>query len=86
MVSERKSLTTKLLAFVKHFIDDCNDPHLSFKYLGFLIIDVLNNADDSSENDFERLLLQKVNFWIGALVTQHWQRTFSYAVEDDAVT
>ena len=44
-----------------------NDPHLPFKYLGFLII-VLN---DSSENDVESLLLQKENFWIGTLVIQH---------------
>ena len=30
---------------VKHFIDDCNDPQLPFKYLGFLIIDVPNNVE-----------------------------------------
>ena len=56
---------------VKHFIDHCNDPHLPFKCLGFLIIGVLNNKDDLSENDIESLLLQKENFWIGTLVTQH---------------
>ena len=42
---------------VKHFIDDCNDPHLPSKYLGFLSINVLNIADDLSENDIESLLL-----------------------------
>ena len=41
------------------------------KYLGFLIIDVLNNVDDLSENDIESLLLQKENFWIGTLVTEY---------------
>ena len=38
-----------------YFIDDCNDPPLPFKYLDFIIIDVLNNADDLSENDIEKL-------------------------------
>ena len=52
-------------------MDDYNDPHLPIKYLGFLIIDVLNNVDDLSESDIESLLLQKENFWIRALVTQH---------------
>ena len=47
---------------VEHFIDDCNDPHLPFKYLGLLIIDVLNNVDDLYENDIESLLLHKENF------------------------
>ena len=44
---------------VKHFIDECNDPHLPSKYVGFLIIDVLNNADDLAENDIENLVLLK---------------------------
>ena len=55
----------------KHFIDDCNNPHIPFKYFGFLISDVLNNGDDLSENDIESLLLLKENFLIGTLVTQH---------------
>ena len=55
---------------MKHFIDHCNDPHLPFKYLGFLIIDVFSNVDDLSENDIESLLLQKGNFWIENLVTK----------------
>ena len=49
-------------SIVKHFVDDCNDPHLPFKYLGFLIIDVLNNVDDLSKNDTDSRLLQKENF------------------------
>ena len=48
-----------------------NDPHLPFEYLDFLIIDVLNNADDLSENDIQSLQLQKENFWIKTLVIQH---------------
>ena len=56
---------------VKHFIDDCNDRYLRFKKLDFLIINVLNNVDDLSENDIESLLLQNKNFWIGTLATQH---------------
>ena len=39
--------------------------------LGCLNIDVLNNVDDLSENDIDSLLLQKENFWIGTLMTQH---------------
>ena len=50
---------------VKLFIDDCNDPHLPFECLGFLIIGVLNNKDDLSENDIESLLLQKKTFGLG---------------------
>ena len=65
---KNKNLTCRI---VKHFIGDCNDHGLPFKYLGFLIIDVLNNVDDSPENDIDRLLLQKENFWVGTLVTQH---------------
>ena len=56
---KNKKTTCRIL---KHFIDDCNDPHLPFKYLSFLIIDVLNNVGDLSENDIESLLLQKENF------------------------
>ena len=39
--------------------------------LGCHNIDVLNNVDDLSENDIDSLLLQKENFWIGTLMTQH---------------
>ena len=56
---KNKSPTCRI---VKHFIDDCNDPHVPFKYFGFLLIDVLNNVDDLSENDIESLLLQKQKF------------------------
>ena len=56
---------------VKHFIDECYDSTNPFKNLGFLIIDVLNNVDNLTRDDIESLLLQKENFWIGTLVTQH---------------
>ena len=65
---ENKNRTCRI---VKHIIDDCNDPHHPFKYLGFLIIDVLNNVDDLSENDIESFLLHIEKFWIRTLVTQH---------------
>ena len=46
-------------SIVQPFIDDCNDPHLPFKSLGFLVIGVLNNLGDLSKNDIDSLLLQK---------------------------
>ena len=64
---ENKNHTCRI---VNHIIDYCNDPHHPFKYLGFLIIDVLNNVD-LSENDIESFLRHIENFWIRTLVTQH---------------
>ena len=29
---------------IKHFMDECADPIAPFKHLGFIIMDVLNNA------------------------------------------
>ena len=52
-----RTCNTKNTRIVKHFIHDYNDQHLPIKYLGFLIIDVMNNVDDLSENDIESLLL-----------------------------
>ena len=60
-----------IFRIAKNFIDECNDPHVLFKSLGFLIIDVLNKVEHLSENNNERLLLQKENFWTGTLVTPH---------------
>ena len=62
----------------KHFKNNCNDSHVPFKYLGFLIINVLHNVEHLSENDTESLLLQKENFWIKTLVTQHKRRNGSH--------
>ena len=30
---------------VKHFLGECNHPRVPFKYLGFLIINVLSNVE-----------------------------------------
>ena len=40
-------------------------------YLAFVIIDVVNNTSGLTHNKIEDLLLEKENFWIAALVTQH---------------
>ena len=63
---KNKNPTCRIL---KHFIDECYHSNDPFKYLGFLIIEVLNNAEYLSRNDIESLLLQKENFWIGTLAT-----------------
>ena len=39
---KNKNLTCRI---VKYFINKCNDHVITFKHLGFLIIDVLNNVD-----------------------------------------
>ena len=65
---KNKNPTCRIL---KHFIDACYDSNDPFKYLGFLIIEVLNNVEYLSRNDIESLLLQKENFWIGTLANQH---------------
>ena len=56
---------------VKHFIEKCNDPIVPFKYLRFVILDVLTNTESLSKDDIEDLLLKKEKFWCGTLVTQH---------------
>ena len=54
-----------------HFIDECCDEEIPFKYLAFVIIDVVNNTSGLTRNQIEDLLLKKEKFWIGTLVTQH---------------
>ena len=56
---------------VKHFIEKCNDPIVPFKYLRFVILDVLTNTESLSKDDIEDLLLKKEKFWCGTLVTRH---------------
>ena len=56
---------------VTHFIDECCDEEIHFKYLAFVIIDVVSNTSGLTRNQIETLLLEKVRFWIGTLVTQH---------------
>ena len=50
---------------VKHFIEKCNDPIVPFKYLRFVILDVLTNTESLSKDDIEDLLLKKEKFWCG---------------------
>ena len=56
---------------VKHFIEKCNDPIVPFKYLRFVILDLLTNTESLSKDDIEDILLKKETFWCGTLVTQH---------------
>ena len=66
---------------VKHFIDDCAiDPLHNIR---FIIVDVVNNVDNLSLEELDKILLKKEKFWIGTLVSQHkglngthdWNRT-----------
>ena len=56
---------------VRHFIDKCSDNENPSRYLGFIIVDVLENAAGMAPEEVDDLLLQKEKFWIGALITQH---------------
>ena len=56
---------------VKHFIEKCNDPIVAFKYLRFVVLDILTNTESLSKDDIEDLFLKKEKFWCGTLVTQH---------------
>ena len=54
---------------VKHFINSCPDPTAS--NIRFVIVDVVNNTENLSPDELDRLLLEKEKFWIGTLITQH---------------
>ena len=56
---------------VKHFLDECFDTAVPYKYLSFVILDVVNNCDNLSLQEIDHILLEKEKFWIGTLVTQH---------------
>ena len=56
---------------VKHFIEKCIDPIVLFKYLRFVILDILTNTGSLSKDDIEDLLLKKEKVWCETLVTQH---------------
>ena len=70
---------------VRHLIKECK----GVSKLRFIIVDVLNKVDHFSSDDIEELLLQKEQFWIGTLVTQHkelngthdWRRTKHFQKE-----
>ena len=55
-------------SIVTHFIDECCDKEIPFKYLVFIIIDVVNNTSGLTRNQIEDLLLE---IWIGTLIAQH---------------
>ena len=55
---------------VEHFIDSSIHGENPLKYLKFVIVDRLNNVDDLSVNEIDRLL-EKEKLWIGMLLTQH---------------
>ena len=54
-----------------HFIDQCCDEEIPFRYLAFIIIDVVTNTFSLTRHQIEDLLLEQEKFWIGTLVTQH---------------
>ena len=56
---------------VKHFIEKCNHPIVPFKYLRFVIVDILTNTKSLLKDDIEDLIVEKVKCWYGTLVTQH---------------
>ena len=69
----------KSCKIVRHFIKECK----RLSNLCFIIVDILNNIDRLSSDETDDLLLQKEQFWIGTLATQHkalngtheWRRT-----------
>ena len=48
-------------SIVTHFIDECCDKEIPFKYLVFIIIDVVNNTSGLPRNQIEDLLLENFN-------------------------
>ena len=60
-------------AIAKHFFECCisDDPENPSKYMRFVILDVIDNADDLSNQEIENLLLCKEKFWIGSLCCIH---------------
>ena len=54
-----------------HFVDECCDKEIPFKYLEFAIVDVVSNTSGLARNQIGDLLLEKEKFCIGTLVTQH---------------
>ena len=51
---------------MKHFIDVCCGDRLNIH-----IIDSVNNISGLSSDQIDDLLLQKEQYWIGTLLTQH---------------
>ena len=60
-----KSHIKKNIHFCKiatHFIDECCDEEIPFKYLSLVIVDVVNNTSGLTRNQIEDLLLEKEKF------------------------
>ena len=52
-------------------MNECCGKEIPFKYLEFIIIDVVNNTSGLTRNKIEDLLLKNEKFLMGTLVTQH---------------
>ena len=55
----------------RHFIECCRDPDNPHKYMRFVLIDYVGNAESLTESELENVLLHKEKFWIGTLCTIH---------------
>ena len=47
---------------VKHFINECSDREMPFKYLAFVILDVVKNRSGLTRNEIENMLLEKEKY------------------------
>ena len=61
----------KPCSILKHFIDSCTDTVNPSKYLRFILIDCVTYTENSKKEEIDDFLLEKENFWIGALCTIH---------------
>ena len=61
----------KSCSILKHFIDSCTDTVNPSKYLRFTLIDCVTYTENSKKEEIDDFLLEKENFWIGALCTIH---------------
>ena len=52
-------------------MNECCDKEIPFKYLAFIIIDVVNKTSGLTRNKIEDLLPKSKKFLMGTLVTQH---------------
>ena len=61
----------KTCSIAKHFIESCCDNEDPCKYLRFVILDRVNNYDEKSSEEMEKIMLEKEKFWIGSLCCIH---------------
>ena len=69
--SQIKLNIQKSCCIAKHFMNCCSDVDNPSRYLKFKIIDHLNNTDNLTDDEIDKLLLRKEQFWIGTLITMH---------------